>query len=210
MIGIINYGMGNLRSVQKAFERVGASATIVDQPSDVAAMDKLVLPGVGAFADGMKYLGERGFIPEIHDFIKTGKPFLGICLGMQLLFEGSEEDASSPGQLVPGLGVLSGRVVQFRGEPFGAGKLKVPHMGWNEIQKVQNNGIFADVESGDAVYFVHSFFVQADDQNEVAITCDYGGDFCAAAHRGSIWATQFHPEKSQIVGLKMLKCFADM
>lgn len=210
MIGIIDYGMGNLRSVQKALQLVEAEAEIVRTAEEVGAVDKLVLPGVGAFADGMEHLRRRGLIEPINGFIATGKPFLGICLGMQLIFEGSEEDAPSPDELVPGLGVLRGEVRQFRGEAYGPGKLKVPHMGWNALSLEAGNALFAGLSDGDHVYFVHSFYAQPADDAAVSARADYGGPFCAAVWRENVWATQFHPEKSQRVGLMMLRNFAGM
>jgi len=209
MIGIIDYGVGNLRSVQKAFEHVGARAVIVTDAANFGAMDRLVLPGVGAFADGMGYLRERGFVEPVKAYIATGKPLLGICLGMQLLFDGSEEDAPSPQQLVPGLGVLGGAVRRFH-EDAGGGRMKVPHMGWNSITWQGEQPLFAGLEPGAHVYFVHGYYCLADDVSAVAATCDYGVSFCAAAHVENVYATQFHPEKSQRNGLRMLENFASL
>ncbi len=231
MIGIIDYGMGNLRSVQKAFEQAGAEARILESPGDDAGgeglsrLDKLVLPGVGAFADGMEHLRQRGWIAPLHSFVASGRPLLGICLGLQLLFDGSEEDASSPDELVPGLGLLPGRVVLFdppRGE--GLPRLKVPHMGWNTLAMQRRaDPLLTGIEDGQAVYFVHSYYAQPDEPlgesngatrqsgGGGAITsavCDYGHRFTASVWRDNIWATQFHPEKSQQVGLRMIANFA--
>ncbi len=207
MIGIIDYRMGNLRSVQKALQRVGAPAEILRTADQVSRCDKLILPGVGAFADGMTHLRDGRWVQAIHDFLQAGKPFLGICLGMQLLFSGSEEDAASPDQLVPGLGILPGAVRRFRGPAYGAGKLKVPHMGWNEITPRPGNPLLADLPTPMSFYFVHSYYAAEVRDSDVAATADYGGTFCASVRHGNIFATQFHPEKSQRVGLKLLENF---
>ena len=211
MIGIIDYGMGNLRSVQKAFETLGAQAVILSSPQQTSDVDRLVLPGVGAFADGMKHLDELGFSGAIRDFISSGRPFLGICLGMQLLFTGSQEDAPSDDQLVAGLAILPGKVVQFRGDQYGPGRLKVPHMGWNTLRWQSDDPLLAGLEQDCAVYFVHSYYPQPDEQNGAVCTsagAHYGVEFCASLHRDNVWATQFHPEKSQRIGLKMISNFA--
>jgi glutamine amidotransferase len=210
MIGIIDYGMGNLRSVQKAFEQIGDEARLFAAPADLPAggVDRLVLPGVGAFGDGIENLRQRGWIEPIKAFIAGGRPFLGICLGMQLLFEGSEEDAPSPGKLVPGLAILPGEVVRFQATPA-TPRLKVPHMGWNTITWTRPDPLLAGLEQGAAVYFVHSYYVRPREAIASA-TAEYPQDspFCATQQRGNVWATQFHPEKSQRVGLKMLANFA--
>lgn len=206
MIGIIDYGMGNLRSVQKAFEHLGAQAQILTSPEQVSTVDKLVLPGVGAFADGMQHLRERGWIPAIENFANSGKPLLGICLGMQLFFDGSEEDAPSPGEPVPGLGLLPGQVVRFNVDKS-AERLKVPHMGWNTLRWSREDPLLAGLEQDASVYFVHSYYCRPADSDIASATCDYGDNFCATAWRNNIWATQFHPEKSQRTGLAILKNF---
>ncbi|MCC7203725.1 MAG: imidazole glycerol phosphate synthase subunit HisH [Phycisphaeraceae bacterium] len=219
MIGIIDYGMGNLRSVQKAFELVGAEARILPSPAEMDGVKKLILPGVGAFADGMINLRNRGWIDPIHAFIATGKPFLGICLGLQLVFESSQEDAPSPDQPVPGLGVFKGQVVQFRQQFDAQGQplIKIPHMGWNTIRWTRQDPLLADlpVQAGTdpAVYFVHSYYALPDvrqGSSFVSATAEYpvGQPFCATVWRDNVWATQFHPEKSQRVGLAMLRNFA--
>jgi len=209
MIGILDYGMGNLRSVQKAIERVGGDAHIVANPEDVLRCDRLILPGVGAFADGMAHLQEHGAAQAVLDFVATGKPLLGICLGMQLLFDSSTEDAPSPDSPAAGLGVLPGIVTRFD-EDQGEGKprLKVPHMGWNQIRWSGDSALFAGLNQGDNVYFVHGYYCTPSRPEHVAATTDYGQTFCAAAHRDNVWAMQFHPEKSQHVGLGILKNFA--
>jgi glutamine amidotransferase len=208
MIGIINYGMGNLRSVQKAFEKNGAEAQILSSAAQVMEVQRLVLPGVGAFADGMANLRAGGWVDPIHAFIRSGRPFLGICLGMQLLFEGSEEDAPSPQDPVRGLAVVPGQVRRFRGDAFGPGRLKVPHMGWNHLTCRQDVGLFEGLPRDPAVYFVHSYYAVPADDRIIAATADYGGAFCAAVAFDNVCATQFHPEKSQLIGLRMLSNFA--
>jgi len=200
MIGIVDYEMGNLRSVQKALAKLGHDAAFVDAPADVARMDKLILPGVGAFADAMANLRSRQLVDPIRRFIDSAKPFLGVCLGLQLLFDVSEEDGE-----YEGLGVVPGRVVRF--EPTDP-TLKVPHMGWNALRPHQaDNPLMADLP-GEHVYFVHSYYAAPADDAVVATTTDYGQEFCSSIRRANVWATQFHPEKSQRVGLKMLANFA--
>lgn len=202
-IGIVDYGMGNLRSVQKAFEKVGAEAEIVREPGEIADRDKLVLPGVGAFEDAIAHLRQRELVAPILRFIESGRPFLGICLGLQLLFERSEENGEHEG-----LGVLGGSVVRF--EPTDH-TLKVPHMGWNTLSLAQPEApLLQDLPEESAVYFVHSYFAAPTEDAVVATTTDYAGRFCSSVHRDNISAVQFHPEKSQQVGLKMLANFAAM
>ena len=210
MIAIVNYGMGNLRSVQKALERVGAQAEVIDTPGQIESAQRLILPGVGAFADGMQHLRERGMVEPLRAYAASGRPMMGICLGMQLLFDSSMEDAPSPDQPVPGLGVLPGKVVRFQ-EDQGPGKprLKVPHMGWNAIDFEPGTPLFEGLSPGDHVYFVHGYYCVPDEANDTAAAAEYGSRFCAAVHRGSVWATQFHPEKSQRVGLRILENFAN-
>lgn len=208
MIGIIDYGMGNLRSVQKAFQAVGADAMLMDRPGDPSRLSHLVLPGVGAFADGMAQLTARGWVSPIKSWIAQDRPFLGVCLGMQLLFAGSEEDAASPAELVPGLAVLPGCVRRFRAAP--GERLKVPHMGWNAVATRRDDPLFSGVAPNSQVYFVHSYFCEPADGSLVSGSTDYpaGRAFCSTLWRGRLWATQFHPEKSQRVGLAMLANFA--
>lgn len=206
MIGIIDYGMGNLRSVQKALELLGHEACIVRDPADVSAMDRLILPGIGAFDDAMRNLRVGGFVEPILAFIDSGRPFLGICLGLHLLFERSEEGAAEE----PGLGVLPGRVVRFRPTNHA---MKVPHMGWNALHFDQSRAacpLLTELSSGCYVYFVHSYYVRPDDEAVVLTRTDYDGWFCSSVGVGNVFATQFHPEKSQRVGLTMLRNFARM
>ena len=210
MIGIINYGVGNLRSVQKAFEHVGAQATLLTQPRQIADVQRLVLPGVGAFGDGMQLLRQHGWVEPLHEWIDAGKPLLGICLGMQLLFEHSQEGADRPDEPVPGLGVLPGHIVRFREEAGDGrgGRLKVPHMGWNSLSWQRDDPLLAGLDPEPFVYFVHGYHVEPDPAHDVtSAVCDYGGPFPATVWRDRIWATQFHPEKSQRVGLHILANF---
>lgn len=206
MIAIIDYGMGNLRSVQKGFEKVGAGAVLVTAPEELKEAEKIVLPGVGAFRDCMKNLEQAGFVEPVLKLISEGRPFLGICLGLQLLFSESEEFG-----LHRGLGVIPGRVVRFPDAMTENGeKLPVPHMGWNQISIRGDSPIFSGIADQSNVYFVHSYYVKPEDSSVVAAECRYGIDFCAAIRRDNVFATQFHPEKSQSTGLAMLKNFAEM
>ncbi|MDP7015636.1 MAG: imidazole glycerol phosphate synthase subunit HisH [Pirellulaceae bacterium] len=201
MIAIIDYQMGNLRSVQKGLEKVGAEAEITADPQVLRAADKVVLPGVGAFADAMAELRRRSLVEPIREVIDSGKPFLGICLGLQLLFEVSYEDGEHEG-----LGVLPGEVVRFNVPR----EYKVPHMGWNQIRVRQRSKLLQDVEDGMHFYFVHSYYVAPRDENVVALQADYPDPFCAMISRDNLFATQFHPEKSQANGMRVLKNFAQM
>ena len=200
MVAVVDYGMGNLRSVQKAFERIGAEAEITSDPRAVIAADRLVLPGVGAFGDAMEGLRQRDLIEPILSFLESGKPFLGICLGLQLLFDESDE-GSEP---CPGLGVIPGRVARFEDSP----DFKVPHMGWNQVIAQKQSPLLEGVDDGSWFYFVHSYYVIATRQDDVLLETDYTSNFCSAIAHGSIFATQFHPEKSQHGGLRLLKNFA--
>ena len=199
MISIIDYGMGNLRSVQKAFEKLGTPAEIVTRPDQVRAATKLVLPGVGAFRDAIHELDRLELVEPIREYIRADKPFLGICLGLQLLFDVSYEDGEWPG-----LGVLPGEVVRF---PVMA-DLKVPHMGWNTLQPVGSPQLLAGLPADASVYFVHSYYVVPRDESVIAARTEYGVPFTSMIARGNLFATQFHPEKSQKVGLKLLENFA--
>lgn len=187
-IAIIDYGMGNLRSVQKAFEKVGSVARIVRTPQDVAQAEKLVLPGVGAFRDAIRELDRLNLSPAIVDYIHSGKPFLGICLGLQLLFDVSYEDGEWRG-----LGIIPGKVVRFQPQPG----LKIPHMGWNELVIDRPHRLLAGLPAPASVYFVHSYHVVPDDPTVIATRTDYGGLFVSSIARENVFATQFHPEKSQ-------------
>jgi glutamine amidotransferase len=201
MISIVDYGMGNLRSVQKAFERLGVAAQIVTRPQDVAAAEKLVLPGVGAFRDAIHELHRLELVESIKTHIAAGKPFLGICLGLQMLFDVSYEDGEWPG-----LGVIPGKVVRFTEHP----ELKVPHMGWNQLQVVGQPKILQGIPADAYFYFVHSYFVVPRDEAVIAARTDYGQNFVSMIAQGNVFATQFHPEKSQSMGLKLLENFANL
>ncbi len=202
MIAVIDTGICNLRSVTKALEAVGATIRVVRTPEDVAASDAsgLVLPGVGALRDCVASLRATRLDATVRAWIEADKPFLGVCLGMQALFEHSEEGD------VRGLGVFPGKVVRFQ-RPR---EYKIPHMGWNDVRFVQPNSALAAqlAEEGEAFYFVHSFYCVPDDRALVLGECDYGGEFCAAIGRGRVFATQFHPEKSQAKGLQIYRNFA--
>lgn len=199
MIAIIDYGMGNLRSVQKGLEKVGFTAEIVDDPAAVRAADGVILPGVGAFADAMGNLAERGLDMAIREVIASGRPFLGICLGQQLLFESSEEWG-----VHPGLGVFRGTVRRL---PPG---LKVPHMGWNEVEIARPSPLLAGVPDHTRFYFVHSFYVDPVEEDIVLGWTDYGVRFASAVGRERVFGIQFHPEKSSAWGLRILENFGRM
>jgi glutamine amidotransferase len=201
MIAIIDYQMGNLRSVQKGFERVGHAAAITSDPSIIAKAKKLVLPGVGAFADAIAELKRRELVEPIKETIASGKPFLGICLGLQLLFDRSYEDGEHEG-----LGIIPGEVVRFDIP----NDYKVPHMGWNEVSFARKAPIFDGIADGSHFYFVHSYHVVPKDKNVVDGQASYPDPFCATIWRENLFATQFHPEKSQSDGLRVLRNFAEL
>jgi glutamine amidotransferase len=206
MITIIDYGMGNLRSVQKGFERVGFPARVTSDPRDVEGAGRLVLPGVGAFRDCMANLRAGGFVEPILAHVTAGRPFLGICLGLQLLFSESEEFGRHAG-----LNIIPGKVVRFpAGLREGGEELKVPHMGWNGIAIRQPAPVFRGIEDAAAVYFVHSYYVVPEDPAVIAAETGYGLQFCSAVWKDNVMAVQFHPEKSQQVGLQILKNFGEM
>lgn len=204
MITIIDYEMGNLRSVEKAFEKLGYVAKVSSNPADLENTDKIVLPGVGAFRDCINNLRAGGFVEPLLKHVESGKPLLGICVGMQMLFDESEEFGRHQG-----LGLVPGKVVRFPAGMQEAGeRLKVPHMGWNTIQLKQDAPIFKNTAEGSYVYFVHSYYCSADNLDDVAASCRYGEiEFCAAIWRDNLMATQFHPEKSQDIGLNIFKNF---
>ncbi|NLY99583.1 MAG: imidazole glycerol phosphate synthase subunit HisH [Pirellulaceae bacterium] len=201
MIAIIDYGMGNLRSVQKGFEKVGHAATVTSDPQTVRGASKLVLPGVGAFENAIAEIQRLGLARPILESIDSGKPFLGICLGLQLLFQRSCENGRHDG-----LGALRGEVVRFRLPP----DYSVPHIGWNQAIIRRRAPILEGIEQGTYFYFVHSYYVVPEDQDVVAVETDYHAPFCAMVWRGNLFATQFHPEKSQAAGLRLLKNFAEL
>lgn len=202
-IAIIDYGMGNLRSVQKAFEAVGHAAEVTSDPDRVARADRVVLPGVGAFADAIAALRSSGLDAAFREAVRSGRPCLGVCLGLQLLFDWSEEDGRHEG-----LGLLPGRVVRFA-PPAGSG-LKVPHMGWNALDVRRSVPLLDGIGPEPVVYFVHSYHAEADRPADVVATADYPNPFPAMVGRENLIACQFHPEKSQSVGLAMYANFARM
>jgi glutamine amidotransferase len=201
MIAIIDYEMGNLRSVQKGFERVGHAATITSDPAVLAGAEKIVLPGVGAFRDAIAALRERKLVEPVRAAIEAGKPFLGICLGLQLLFDKSYEDGE-----YEGLGIVPGEVVRFKVPA----EYKVPHMGWNQLHYRRRPPVFTGVEEGAHFYFVHSYYVVPKDASVIATETEYPGAFCSSIWRDRLFAVQFHPEKSQAAGLRVLKNFAEL
>lgn len=200
MIAVIDYGMGNLRSVQKGFERVGVEAEVTRDPVRIESARGVVLPGVGAFGACMANLESFGLAGSVRRVIEKGTPFLGICLGLQLLFEESEEFGP-----VAGLGVFKGRCVRFRERPDP--DFRIPHMGWNQLRERRRVPLLDGLPPEPSVYFVHSYYVVPDDPELAVTTTDYGGEFVSAVARGNVFACQFHPEKSQSVGLRILANF---
>ncbi len=207
MVVIVDYGMGNLRSVEKGFERFGFDVKVSDSPAEVGNADKLVLPGVGAFQDAMDGLRQRGLTKPIVDYVQSGRPFLGICLGLQLLFSKGYEDGEHEG-----LGIIPGKVVRFKFSENGAKeRLKIPHMGWNQIDfRKEGNPLLQDVPCNAYMYFVHSYYVSPDDSSVIATETEYGIRFTSMVWHRNIFATQFHPEKSQQYGLTILKNFGNL
>jgi len=200
-ISIVDYGMANLRSVQKAFASQGFEAAIISQPAEIDRAEKIVLPGVGAFKDAIATLRQRNLDQALIRHIGCGKPFLGICLGLQMLFDVGYEDGRHAG-----LGVIPGVCRRFDVDQTMG--LKVPHMGWNQLIVLRRSPLFADLPEGAGVYFVHGYHVVPNDPGVIATETDYGGRFVSSIWRDNLMATQFHPEKSQRVGLKMLANFA--
>ena len=203
MIALLDYGSGNLRSVEKALRQVGAEVNVVTRPDGMKDARGVVLPGVGAFDDCITAMQRQELLAGVKDFIPTGRPFLGICVGYQALFDKSEEFNSC----AAGLGIFAGKVVRFPSQPG----LKVPQIGWNQIEVTRPEcPLLRGIASGSYVYFVHSFFPQPADPSIVATRTDYGGPFASSVWRENVFATQFHPEKSQAVGLKLLKNFVEL
>lgn len=201
MLAIIDYDAGNLRSVEKALDYLNIKNEITRDENKLSKADKILLPGVGSFGDCMEKLKKYNLVDTVHELISKGKPFLGICLGMQLLFDESEE---APG--VKGLGILEGKIIKFK-DNMG---LKVPQIGWNSLN-LQNNGrLFSNIENDPYVYFVHSYHLIAKDEKIVKASCDYGVNFHASVESDNVFGCQFHPEKSGDVGLKILKNFGDL
>jgi len=200
VIAVIDYGMGNIHSVKKALDLYGAKVLVTNNPKDIASCKKVILPGVGAFDDAMLELEKQGLVAVIKNEIKNKKPFLGICLGMQLLFESSEEAKAKKG-----LGVLKGAVKKFP-----KGDFKVPHMGWNQIKFNPECPIFKNMTDNPYLYFCHSYYPVPKDKRVIAAECDYGIDFAAGVWQDNVYGVQFHPEKSQSIGLKIIENFANL
>ena len=200
MIAIIDYGMGNLRSVEKGFLKAGVDVRVTNRPEDVGNADGVVLPGVGAFKDCMQELANLDLIDAVARAIKKGKPYLGICLGLQVLFSESEEFGKCRG-----LDIFRGKVVRFEN-----GDLKIPQMGWNQLNIKNTNPLFNGIPDKSYFYFVHSFYVAPEDNSIIATTTDYGIEFTSSVRKDNIFAVQFHPEKSQALGLRLLKNFGDI
>ncbi len=206
MIGIIDYEIGNLRSVQKAIEHVGGDSCMVRTAEELAKVDKIILPGVAAFGDAMKELTAQGLVEPLKQALNAGTPYLGFCLGLQLLFDVSYEDGEHRG-----LGILPGKVIRFDLESADTDqRMTVPHMGWNSIHWTRPCPMLEGVPNGSHVYFAHSFYVVPDDAETIQTTTEYGHEFVSAVWRDNIFATQFHPEKSQAVGLRLLKNFVTL
>ena len=199
MIAVIDYGMGNLRSVQKAFNHLGFEVAIVDQPEKARNASHLVLPGDDAYGDAMRNLRSRGWEDFLMREVESGKPFLGICVGLQLMFEESEERGKHRG-----LGMLTGRVLRF---PTGQ---RVPQIGWNQIAIRRQNDLLEGVPQGSFFYFVHSYYVDSENSRDCLATTEYGFDYTSIVARDNMWGVQFHPEKSQHVGLRLLRNFASV
>lgn len=203
VIAVVDYGMGNLRSVQKALEKVGHDALVTSDPRKIENASAVVLPGVGAFKDCIRNLDHLSLIEPIFKAVRSGKPFLGICLGLQILFTESDEFGTTPG-----LNLIPGRVVHFQWENITAAQaLKIPHMGWNAVSLRRKIPVFDNIEDRSYFYFVHSYHVVPEDTAVIATTTSYGIDFVSSIEKDNIFACQFHPEKSQQVGLRMLKNF---
>lgn len=204
MIAIIDYDAGNIKSVEKALQFLGQEVVITSDRETIMNADKAILPGVGAFGDAMNKLRERGLEEVIHDFVDTGKPFLGICLGLQLIFEKSEESPEATG-----LGLLKGTITKIPTEVNGVSQ-KVPQIGWNNIVVNPDSKLLAGLGENPYVYFVHSYYLKAENSDEVAATTEYGVKIDCAVEKGNVMATQFHPEKSSEVGLKILTNFVNL
>lgn len=202
-VAVIDYGMANLRSVQKAFAQVGVSADVISDPHTAAGFDRLVLPGVGAFKDAIATLKVQGWDELLHRHIDSGRPLLGICLGLQMLFDVGYEDGRHDG-----LAIIAGDCVRFDVDEKQG--LKVPHMGWNQLKVKRACPLYHGLPEGAGVYFVHSYHVRPKDPSVIATTTDYGGEFVSSIWRDNVMATQFHPEKSQAVGLRILENFAKL
>jgi glutamine amidotransferase len=197
MIAIVNYGLGNLHSVHKAVVKAGGEALVTEDAADIRRADKIILPGVGAFADGMQGLTERGLVEVVQGAARAGKPLLGICLGMQLMFDEGEEQGVSQG-----LGLVPGRVRLFENKT-----VKVPQIGWNQLHFEKDSSLLEGLQPGDYVYFNHSYYCEPAEQADTLISTEYGLRYASAVQRGNLFGVQFHPEKSQRVGLQILRNF---
>jgi len=202
MIALIDYGIGNLRSVEKALAAAGAEVCLTEDPAVILRAEKVVLPGVGAFGDGMNGLRQRKLVDVVYEVVQGGTPLLGICVGMQLLFEASDEMGEHPG-----LGLLPGRVKLFTPHP--SQRLKVPQTGWNELRQEQDTPLLAGLTPGSYAYFNHSFYCAAADPGDILASTDYGLRYASVVGRGRMYGVQFHPEKSQAVGLQILRNFVE-
>lgn len=198
MVAIIDYGAGNLMSVKKALDFIGAESEITMDKARIEAASHVILPGVGSFGDAMESMESRGLVPTVKSAAVSGKPFLGICLGLQLLFSDSDESKG-----IKGLSILEGKISSIPKDM----NLKVPHMGWNSVSISQSGGIFKDIPDGSYFYFVHSYYLGGADESDIAATTQYGVEIQCAVQRGNLCAVQFHPEKSGSVGLKLLENF---
>jgi len=201
MIAIIDYGAGNLQSVQNALDFIGCPGTVTSDPEEILSAEGAILPGVGAFGSAMAEMERKGLVGTVKIAAKSGKPFIGICAGMQLLFEESEE---SPG--VPGLGLLKGKVLLFPADK----RLKIPHMGWNSITTKKESRLLGKLSGPTYMYFVHSYYVRADNEDIVSARSEYGITFDSAVEQGNLFGCQFHPEKSGAKGISILRCFAEL
>ena len=202
MIAVIDYGLGNLRSVSKAVETLGVEVEVTDSPEKIEKADGIILPGVGAFHVGMQNLERLNLLPVLHEAISKSTPFLGICLGFQILFTQSEEHG-----IYRGMDIIKGKVKRFTHE------LKIPHMGWNQVEfKIQNSKskIFNGIPDNSYFYFVHSYYAEPEDQNVTIAKTEYGHLFTSAINKGNVWGVQFHPEKSSDIGLKVLRNFLSL
>ncbi len=205
MIAIIDYGVGNLRSVEKAFTYLGRRAVVTSDPEIVRGADRVVLPGVGAFGKSMESLARAGMVQVVKEVVASGRPFLGICLGLQMLFEESAEVFGPETTRVKGLGIIPGQVLRFNSK-----RLKVPQIGWNQIRIKKDSPILHGIENESFVYFVHSYYVKPANTEVIACATNYEIDYCSGINQENIYAFQFHPEKSSSVGLKILKNFAEL
>ncbi len=205
MVAIIDYDAGNIKSVEKAFEYLGASTIVTRDPKEIFSADRVVLPGVGAFGDAMRRLSEYDLIPTIKEVVSKELPFMGICLGQQLLFDSSEEADG-----VSGLGILRGKLCRIPETDYQGNSYKIPQIGWNSLKFPRQGRLFKGIDQDSYVYFVHSYYLHAEDRNIVTATCDYNVQVDASVESGNVFACQFHPEKSADVGMQILKNFLEI